>query len=528
MPLLAVPADHSVPISTLGGSTTVINQGAATVYYSSRWDVSSSSNEGSLAPGASAVFTLNQYLRASAPTSVMVTNGPPPSTFNVVPTEVKIFGHSYAIGTGATARSYGMAQRFAAMIGAREDNKAVSGSIWLNKFNSMAGQMLQTTSPNAGLPAQPACEVALIITGLNDIANLTLFNNNFAVFRNTMRVAIQRLRSGRVYEDTDASWAWSGFASFPSTTVNSGTAYRRCTATGQTGTISVPADFQGVGSGENPNGEIWIVGTRNDDSTAGLTMTVTVDSVTYGTWDTSVTGAATDGAGAAQPTYFKITGLASGAHTIVCTVTNTPTASSHEGLDYWSTPYGDPPLILVANVARIITYATGTRTGTDADVATLNSILAGVVGEFDSRVVLVDIDSVLQKNSNLFYSDGVHPNDQGHALCANALFAAYQQYAPKVATMSAGRIPSRDVRNTIRILEGTNASMGAATLVAGTVTVSNTRVTANTRIFLTPQDSNTVGIVRVSARVAGTSFTITSSSGTDTGLVAYELIEPGP
>ena len=80
----------------------------------------------------------------------------------------------------------------------------------------------------------------------------------------------------------------------------------------------------------------------------------------------------------------------------------------------------------------------------------------------------------------------------------------------------------------IQVKEGSNAKQGTAVLVAGTVTVANTSVTANSRIFLTSNaDGGTPGFVRVSARTAGTSFTITSSSGTDTSTVAYEIFEPG-
>ncbi len=76
--------------------------------------------------------------------------------------------------------------------------------------------------------------------------------------------------------------------------------------------------------------------------------------------------------------------------------------------------------------------------------------------------------------------------------------------------------------------EGTNCKQGTAVLVAGTVTVANTAVTANSRIFLTPQNAGgTPGFVGVSARVAGTSFTITSSNAGDTSTIAYEIFEPG-
>lgn len=79
----------------------------------------------------------------------------------------------------------------------------------------------------------------------------------------------------------------------------------------------------------------------------------------------------------------------------------------------------------------------------------------------------------------------------------------------------------------LEVAEGSNATMGIATLSAGAVTVNTTKVTANSRIFLTGNvDGGTPGWVRVSARSAGTSFTITSSSGTDTSQVAWIIIEP--
>ncbi len=80
----------------------------------------------------------------------------------------------------------------------------------------------------------------------------------------------------------------------------------------------------------------------------------------------------------------------------------------------------------------------------------------------------------------------------------------------------------------LQIKEGANARMGTAILVAGTVTVANTTITAATRILLTAQVlGGTQGILRVAGRVAGTSFTITSSNAADTSTVAWLLIEPG-
>jgi hypothetical protein len=80
----------------------------------------------------------------------------------------------------------------------------------------------------------------------------------------------------------------------------------------------------------------------------------------------------------------------------------------------------------------------------------------------------------------------------------------------------------------LSVAEGTNCKQGTAILSAGTAVVQNTSVTSSSRIFLTSQsDGGTPGFLRVSTRTAGVSFTITSSSGSDTSTVAYELIEPG-
>jgi len=70
--------------------------------------------------------------------------------------------------------------------------------------------------------------------------------------------------------------------------------------------------------------------------------------------------------------------------------------------------------------------------------------------------------------------------------------------------------------------------VGSVALVAGVATVSlGALITPNTLIFLTSQaDGGTPGWVRVSSRVDGVSFTITSSSNTDTSTVGWTLVEP--
>lgn len=91
-------------------------------------------------------------------------------------------------------------------------------------------------------------------------------------------------------------------------------------------------------------------------------------------------------------------------------------------------------------------------------------------------------------------------------------------------TLAARCLGDSDI-TTLATLEGVHT--GSVVLISGSATVSYTGVTADSLIFLDSQvGGGTPGWLRISARTAGTSFTITSSSGTDTSTVAYMVIEP--
>lgn len=104
-----------------------------------------------------------------------------------------------------------------------------------------------------------------------------------------------------------------------------------------------------------------------------------------------------------------------------------------------------------------------------------------------------------------------------------------QTRTTKVTISKVGNLVLTTAGQGLQLKEGSNARMGTAVLVGGSVTVANTSVTANSRIFVTSNaDGGTPGSLRISARSAGTSFTITSSSGTDTSTVAWVMVEPSP
>lgn len=79
----------------------------------------------------------------------------------------------------------------------------------------------------------------------------------------------------------------------------------------------------------------------------------------------------------------------------------------------------------------------------------------------------------------------------------------------------------------IKIATGSNASIGTATLVAGTVTVNTTAVTASSIIMIsvnTPGGTQGFVSAPVASIVAGTSFVINSSSNTDTSTINWWII----
>ena len=93
-----------------------------------------------------------------------------------------------------------------------------------------------------------------------------------------------------------------------------------------------------------------------------------------------------------------------------------------------------------------------------------------------------------------------------------------------------GNVDIQTAGKGLQVAEGSNAKQGTLTLNGVTaVVVSNTSVTANSRIFLTIQvpGGGTTGAPYVSARSAGTSFSVKSTGAGDTSTCAYFITEPG-
>lgn len=177
------------------------------------------------------------------------------------------------------------------------------------------------------------------------------------------------------------------------------------------------------------------------------------------------------------------------------------------------------------------TYTTATRTLT---AATATNSVTGVLSAADHTTFAAKQSSTLMSAHILVGNVSNVATDvamSGVIAITNAgvtSFAAAPTFTGDV-TASTGNVLISTIGKGLQVKTGTNAKIGTSVLVSGTVTVSNTSVTANSRIFLTSNvDGGTVGFLRVSAKTAGTSFVITSSSALDTSTVAWVIIESIP
>jgi hypothetical protein len=92
-----------------------------------------------------------------------------------------------------------------------------------------------------------------------------------------------------------------------------------------------------------------------------------------------------------------------------------------------------------------------------------------------------------------------------------------QQISGHLALVTAG--------NKLKIATGTNASIGAATLVAGTVTVSTTAVATGSQIMYCRKTiGGTVGNMSIGTIVNSTSFVLNSDNASDTSVINWWII----
>lgn len=239
----------------------------------------------------------------------------------------------------------------------------------------------------------------------------------------------------------------------------------------------------------------------NGTTGSGATVLATSPAISGGT----INGAVIGGTSAAAGTFAALTANSSLAVSGTATVTNTANTT----------------LTTLASINASAGNAAVCRSqwGTSALSA---SFVIDVFGtNFTGKGSVVEINNKANSNMRFLTNDTIAMDING------AQQVTY--YGDLITSGSSLKLTSPG--DGVYIKEGSNARMGTATLVAGTVTVSNTSVTANTRIFVSIDNAGTVANLGTiyedsTVRSAGTSFTIKSTNILSNAVVSWLLVEP--
>jgi hypothetical protein len=369
-----------------------------------------------------------------------------------VPDFWAVFGHSfmqYSFGT------YYQSGRADSLVRASLDiehthwqNYAINGARACIELSYTGGfhRMLQKTKrPTRGGPYVPDGGAAIFCYGINDLGMVGTTTQIKDAYIHAMRTMISRWRASVIYENdfqvgTRTSYG-AGFGAVATTGYTSNNNAHWCTSTTNANfTLTLPSDYKGepvgiclVGAGGTSGGTVTWSGT------AGVTGT------------TSVSNILPSAAASHTPVLKRITNLtaANAGQTIVGTVTQLDSGGAVM-LDCWWLESKDPAPVIVCDITRLpaagytANYASwsGTESSRDTDVTTWNTALSSLVGEFDSMVQIAYVDAAINKDSNYFYTDNLHPNEAGAARIADAIRDAIKRLTPPGNSITASMNPS--------------------------------------------------------------------------------------
>jgi hypothetical protein len=153
--------------------------------------------------------------------------------------------------------------------------------------------------------------------------------------------------------------------------------------------------------------------------------------------------------------------------------------------------------------------------------AVIREFKRAVIERLESFFTDLDVDPLTGKAGAAF---------DGALTIAGALIGATTGAFSAAVTLTgaAANLVLATAGSGIKIAEGSNATMGTGTLSGGTVTISTTKVTANSRIFLSYYGTPGVSPspLFVSARSAGTSFDVSNAGSPGSGTFVWMIVEP--
>jgi hypothetical protein len=317
-----------------------------------------------------------------------------------------------------------------AISGARLTSGSMWNGGWLNLFYNTQRR------PTKVWPYVPQGGGMLMVTGINDLGNLSNTTQTRTAWEHGNRACISRWRASAVRFNTDSSIVYgAGFTSVTGQEERSTTGtLRQATTVGGTATITItlPSTYKGepivicfIGRSGTVGGDVTFSGS------AGVTGTLSTSNI--------LPSAVAEYC----PVVKRITNLtsANASQTIVATTSRMDASGNVLFDSYWIESLTPQPVI-VANMNKLTTAAhnayytstwTGNQAAREADVDAWNLTLTDLVrNEFDSMVQVADFDRALNKDPDLMSptDNQLHPNEHGAAKCVDALMQAVLRLKP--------------------------------------------------------------------------------------------------
>lgn len=351
------------------------------------------------------------------------------------------FGHSYFQFLFGTFYQSGRAD---ALLRAALDietgnwrNWAVNGASVIQEGNWRGGWarvMQEVVKPQRAAPYVSDGGATLLCYGINDIGGFSGLSQAQAqaLVTHALRAVISRCRASVYFDNgfsvgtrTTYGAGWTAFSTGVADYSSSAGTLRRATSTtSATITLTLPSDYTGQAVVPQFIAEAAVGGTVTFSGTAGVTGTL------------STLSQVPSGGGVKTPVVRRITNLtsANAGQTIVMTLSSVTTQMLFDG---WWLEADYPPPVIVSNAARVLTagYAGYANAIGDTDIANLNAnSIVPVVAEFtDGMVQLADMDAALNKTTDRFGADGLHPNERGAGYIAQSYQDAIDRLVPTIA-----------------------------------------------------------------------------------------------
>jgi hypothetical protein len=375
-----------------------------------------------------------------------------PRAAATLPDVWSLFSHSYGDGTAGSYDQTGRIDSYLrqaldieytnwrkySIAGSRLTVEGAAQGGWATLWRVSSGAKW----PARSAPYAPEGGAMIMMHGINDLGTLGGATTQIlTAYQHALRACISRWRASVIAENDAATgplvptYGGTWTAETAKYDISSSGTERFHATTGGTITLTLPADYAGEPVVMNFIGRAGVNGgIVTFSGTAGVTGTITTDNIMPSATLSNC------------PVVKRVTNLtsANASQTIIATVTQ------NSGLVYYDCAWLEskaPPPVIVCDVPRLTATGYSTKYASwvaqtaslDGDVQALNTAMASVVAEFDGMVQTAYMDAKLNKVASLFF-DGLHPNETGAAMCADAIMDAVKRLSVNNSYGSIGQM----------------------------------------------------------------------------------------